>query len=272
MTGVQCTSVETVFILNQKQQRKGKSPSWTARLVTGWPIQISTCALATESDGVRAQSLPADALLLCSQGGISFCMTPLPAEPLNSNWQRFCFVGYVLEEWRDYARLPHDLTIRKQHLPTRNDKISGRRMPTETTNLYTPTPVMSLRVRRKTTRCVTANFTVHMDENFPRNIDLCNMDTLDLKVWFDLNTELERWTLISVISSCLSVQREWSDSPVCSNTPWNEKQRAVIQCRINKKSCPKATFVFSGGCEPGLLHMCCGTTLPRQPRIDTADL
>lgn len=149
MTGVQCTSVETVFILNQKQQRKGKSPSWTARLVTGWKKQISTCALATESDGVRAQSPPADALLLCSQGGISFCMTPLPTEPLNGDWQRFCFAGYVLEEWRDYARLPHDLTIRKHLLPTRNDKISGRHTPTETTNLHKPTPVMSLRVQVK---------------------------------------------------------------------------------------------------------------------------
>lgn len=149
MTGVQCTSVETVFILNLKQQRKGKSPSWTARLVTGWKKQISTCALATESDGVSAQSPPADVLLLCSQGGISFCMTPLPAEPLNSDWQRFCFAGYVLEEWRDYARLPHDLTIRKHHLPTRNNKISGRRTPTETTNLHAPTPVMSLRVQVK---------------------------------------------------------------------------------------------------------------------------
>lgn len=158
MTGVQCTSVETVFILNHKQQRKGKSPNWTARSITGWKKQISTCALATESDGVRAQSPPADVLLLCLQGGISFCMTPLPAQSLNSDKQRFCFAGYVLEEWRDYAWLPHDLTIRKHHLPTRNDKISGRRTPSETTILHTPALVMSLRVQVKNHKVCCCDF------------------------------------------------------------------------------------------------------------------
>lgn len=36
----------------------------------------------------------------------------------------------------------------------------------------------------------------------------------------------ELWTQ----SSVLSVLREWSDSLLCSDTPCNEKQRAVIQC------------------------------------------
>lgn len=51
----------------------------------------------------------------------------------------------------------------------------------------------------------------------------------------DFRVKVQKTTAKNIKSSGLSVQREWSDSSAGSNTPWNEKQRAVIQSRIKKK-------------------------------------